>query len=191
LRSLLVRVVELAGNQREGGSTLAVRSSRGEPKTSGRTQRERDEDRENARTRQETRGENKKSARATRWKTRGDLLFCLGVARVHLIYQTLRNAEGTTPKLNRYPSEAPALQRALRPHVASCNAPALRPYELQRVPTSCDVSLRRCDVSLRCCDVSSRCCDVRQVLTGFEGCHRTRDSADPTTPRNNTEQRSQ
>jgi len=91
----------------------------------GGTQRERDEDRENARTRQETRGENKKSARATRWKTRGDLLLRLGVARVHLIYQTLRNAEGTTPKLNHYPSEAPALRRALRPCVASCDAPAL------------------------------------------------------------------
>jgi len=138
----------------------------------GRTQRECDEDRENVRTRQETRGENKKSARATRWKTRGDLLLSLGVARVHLIYWTLRNAEGTTPKLNHYPSEAPALRRALRPcvascdapalrpRIASCDAPALRPYKLRRVPTSFDVSLRRCDVSLRCCDVSSRCCDV-------------------------------
>jgi len=56
--------------------------------------------------RQETRGENKKSTRATRWKTRGDLLLVLGVARVHLIYWTLRNAEGTTPKLSHYPSEA-------------------------------------------------------------------------------------
>jgi len=138
-----------------------VRSSRGEPKTRGRTQRERDEDREDTRTRQETRGENKKkSARATRWKTRGDLLLFLGVARVHLIYRTLRNAEGTTPKLNHYPSKAPALRRALRPHVASCDAPALRPYELRRVPTSCDVSLRHCDVSLRCCDVSSQCSDA-------------------------------
>jgi len=43
---------------------------------------------------------------------RGDLLLCLGVARVHLIYRTLRNAEGTTPKLNHYPSEAPALRRS-------------------------------------------------------------------------------
>jgi len=41
----------------------------------GRTQRERNEDREDARTRQETQGENKKSARAMRWKTRGDLLL--------------------------------------------------------------------------------------------------------------------
>jgi len=73
--SLLVRVVEPAGNRREGGSTLAVRSSRGEPKMRGRTQRERNEDREDARMRQETRGENKKSARATRWKMRGDLLL--------------------------------------------------------------------------------------------------------------------
>jgi len=109
ISSLLVRVVKPAGNRREGGSTLAVRSSRGEPKTRGRTQRERDKDREDARMRQETRGENKKSARATRWKTRGDLLLLLGVARVHLIYRTLRNAEGTTPKLNHYPSEALAL----------------------------------------------------------------------------------
>jgi len=36
--SLLVRVIEPAGNRREGGSTLAVRSSRGEPKMWGRTQ---------------------------------------------------------------------------------------------------------------------------------------------------------
>jgi len=70
----------------------------------------------------------------------------LGVARVHLIYQTLRNAEGTTPKLNHYPSEAPALRRALRPRVASCDAPALRPYELRRVPTT----LRRFPTMLRC-----------------------------------------
>jgi len=147
---------------KRGGSTLAVRSSRGEPKTRGRTQRERDEDRENARTRQETRGENKKSARATRWKTRGDLLFCLGVARVHLIYRTLRNAEGTTQKLNHYPSEAPALQRALRPRIASHDAPALRPYKLRRVPTMlrCFSTMLRCflyDVamfSLRCSDAS-------------------------------------
>ena len=88
---------------------------------------------------------------------RGDLLLRLGVARVHLIYRTLRNAEGTTPKLNHYPSEAPALRRALRPRVASRNAPALRPYELRRVPTSCDASLRRCDVSLR---VATRPYDV-------------------------------
>jgi len=73
--SLLVWVVEPAGNRREGGSTLAVRSSRGEPKMRGRMQRERDEDREDTRTRQETQGENKKSARAMRWKTRGDLLL--------------------------------------------------------------------------------------------------------------------
>ena len=137
-----------------------MRSSRGEPKTRGRTQQERNEDREDARTRQETRGENKKSARATRWKMRGDLLLFLGVARVHLIYRTLRNAEGTTPKLNHYPSEAPALRWALRLRVASCDAPALRPYELRRFPTSCNVSLQRCDVSLRCCDVSSQCSDA-------------------------------
>jgi len=132
--SLLVRVVEPAGNRREGGSTLAVRSSGGEPKMGGgRTRRERDEGREDVRTRQETRGENKKSARATRWKTRGDLLFFFfWVARVHLIYQTLRNAEGTTPKLNHYPSEAPAL----RLRVTSCDAPALRPYELRRFSTT-------------------------------------------------------
>jgi len=67
--------------------------------------------------------------------------FRLGVARVHLIYRTLRNAEGTTPKLNHYPSEAPAL----RPHVASRDAPALRPYELRRVPTT----LRRFPMMLR------------------------------------------
>jgi len=33
----------------------------------------------------------------------------VGVARVHLIYRTLRNTEGVAPKLNHYPSEAPAL----------------------------------------------------------------------------------
>jgi len=92
----------------------------------GRTQRERDKGREDARTRQETRGENKKSARATRWKTRGDLLLCLGVARVHLIYRTLRNAEGTTPKLNHYPSEAPALRRSC----ASTLRVATFPYDV-------------------------------------------------------------
>ena len=89
-------------------------------------QRRREDEEEGARERARTRGDSKKTrgreekleekekknARATRWKTRGDLLL-LGVARVHLIYRTLRNAEGTTPKLNHYPSEAPALRRAL------------------------------------------------------------------------------
>jgi len=67
---------------------------------------------------------------------RGDLLLCFGVARVHLIYRTLRNAEGTTPKLNHYPSEAPGLQQALQPRIASYDAPALQPYELQHFPTT-------------------------------------------------------
>jgi len=102
-----------------------------------------------------------RKAQGQRGGRRGETFFCcLGVARVHLIYRTLRNAEGTTPKLNHYPSEAPALRQALRPHIASRNAPALQPYELRRVPTSCDVSLRCCDVSLRRCDVSLRRCDV-------------------------------
>jgi len=142
IRSLLVRVVEPAGNQREGGSTLAVRSSRGEPKTRGRTQQERDEDREDARMRQETQGENKKSARATRWKTRGDLLLCLGVARVHLI--------SDSEKCGRHNSETKPLP------LRSSGTSTLLRFN----PTSCDVSLRCCDVSLRCCDVSLRCCDV-------------------------------
>jgi len=50
----------------------------------------------------------------------------LGVARVHLIYRTLRNAEGATPKLCYYPSEAPVL----RPCVATRDAPVLQPYKL-------------------------------------------------------------
>jgi len=54
----------------------------------------------------------------------------------------VRDGGGTTPKLNHYPSEAPAL----RPRVASCDAPALRPYELRRVPTT----LRRFPTMLRC-----------------------------------------
>jgi len=31
--------------------------------------------------------------------------FCFGVARVHLIYRTLRKVEGATPKLSHYPSQ--------------------------------------------------------------------------------------
>jgi len=65
---------------------------------------------------------------------RGDLLLLLGVARVHLIYRTLRNAEGVTPKLNHYPSEAPALQWVLQLRIVSCDAPALRPYRLRCFP---------------------------------------------------------
>ena len=80
---------------------------------------------------------------------RGDLLLFFGVARVHLIYRTLRNAEGTTPKLNHYPSEAPAL----RPHVASCDTPALRPYELRHFSTT----LRRFPTMLRCFSTTLRC----------------------------------
>jgi len=44
-------------------------------KTRGRMQEECEEDRENVRPRQETQGEDKKCVRATRWKTRGDLLL--------------------------------------------------------------------------------------------------------------------
>jgi len=147
-------------------------------------QRRREDDEEGARERARTRGDSKKNtrrreeknARATRWKTRGDLLLGLGVARVHLIYRTLRNAEGTTAKLNHYPSEAPALRRALRPRVASCNAPALRPYELRCVPTSCDVSLRvaTCpyDVAMFLYDVATYLHDVLMLRT--EGLDRFR-----------------
>jgi len=123
--------------------------SRGDART---RRRARGRGREREETLRKTRGQEekleekrRKNARATRWKTRGDLLLCLGVARVHLIYRTLRNAEGTTPKLNHYPSEAPALRWALRPRVASRDAPALRPYELRRVPTT----LRRIFMMLR------------------------------------------
>ena len=55
----------------------------------------------------------------------------------------------TTPKLNHYPSEAPPLRRALRPRVASRDAPVLRPYELRRFPTMCDISSRCSDASCR------------------------------------------
>jgi len=110
---------------------------------------------------EKTRGQDKKlegktrKAQGQRGGRRGEtFFFCLGVARVHLIYQTLRNAEGTTPKLNHYPSEAPALRRALRPHVASRDAPALRPYELRR---SCASTLR---VATRPYDVATFPYDV-------------------------------
>jgi len=75
--------------------------------------------------------EKRRKMRERRGGRRGEtFFFFIGVARVHLIYQTLRNAEGTTLKLNHYPSEAPALRRALRPRVASHDTPALRPYKL-------------------------------------------------------------
>ena len=93
---------------------------------------------------------------------------CLGVARVHLIYRTLRNAEGTTPKLNHYPSEAPALRRALRPRVASRDAPALRPYKLRRIPTT----LRRFPTMLRCFSTMLR--RIFTMLRRTEGLDRFR-----------------
>ena len=101
-------------------------------------------------------------------ETRGDLLLCLGVARVHLIYRTLRNAEGTTPKLNHYPSEAPALRQALRPRIASRDAPALRPYELRRIPTM----LRRFPTMLRCFSTMLR--RIFTMLQRTEGLDRFR-----------------
>jgi len=89
-----------------------------------------------------------------------------------------------------YLGPCPQCQQALRPHVVSCDTPALRPYELQHVPTT----LRCFPTTLRCIFTMLRCIFmmlrhfVRRVLTGFEGCHRTRDSANPTAPRNDTEQ---
>jgi len=136
--SLLVWVVEPAGNRREGGSTLAVRSSRGDART---RRRARGRGREREETLRKRKGERRNSRRreekceSDEVEDEGRRSCSLGVARVHLIYRTLRNVEGTTPKLNHYPSEALALQWALRPRVASCDAPVLRPYELRRVPT--------------------------------------------------------
>jgi len=99
--------------EERGGSTLAVRSSRGDARTRRRargrgqereeTLRKREGERRNSRRREEKHESDKVEDEGR------PSSFFLGVARVHLIYRTLRNAEGTTPKLNHYPSEAPAL----------------------------------------------------------------------------------
>jgi len=105
-------------------------------------QRQHEDEEEGARERAGTQGDSKKTRgreEKLEEKRKSDEVedegrpssFFLGVARVHLIYQTLRNVEGTTLKLNHYPSEAPALRRVLQPRVASCDAPALRPYKLR------------------------------------------------------------
>jgi len=113
------------------GDARTRRRARGRGQEREETLRKREGKRRNSRRREEKRESNKVEDEG-----RPSSFFFLGVARVHLIYRTLRNAEGTTPKLNHYPSEAPALRRALRPRVASRDAPALRPYELRRVPTT-------------------------------------------------------
>jgi len=131
--------------------------SRGDARTRRRARgrgQEREETLRKTRGREEKLEEKRRKTRERRGGRRGEtFFFFLGVARVHLIYRTLRNAEGTTPKLNHYPSEALALRRALRPRVASCDAPALRPYELRRVPTT----LRRFPTMLRCFSTMLRC----------------------------------
>jgi len=139
---------------RKAHAIKAGRTSRVQQREREETLRKREGKRRNSRRREE------KNARATR----GDLLLCLGVARVHLIYRTLRNAEGTTPKLNHYPSKAPAL----RPRVASRDAPALRPYELRRVPTT----LRRFPTMLRCFSTMLR--RIFMMLRRTEGLDRFR-----------------
>ena len=92
------------------------------------------------RARGETRGEEKKNARAMRWKTRGDLLVCLGVARVHLIYRTLRRHNSETKPLPLRSSGASTgastACRELRRSCASTLRVATFPYELQHFPTT-------------------------------------------------------
>jgi len=116
----------------------------------GRTQEECKEDRENMRRTRKTWGEDKKKHKDNEVEDKGRPSSLLGVARVHLIYWTLRNAEGATPKLHCHFSEALALWWALRqvlqPHIASHNTP-------MQVMTSCDISLRHCDVSSQCSNI--------------------------------------
>ena len=78
------------------------RRARGRGREREETLRKREGKRRNSRRREEKR-------ESDEVEDEGRPSSCLGVARVHLIYRTLRNAEGTTPKLNHYPSEAPAL----------------------------------------------------------------------------------
>jgi len=136
------------------GNARTRRRARGRGREHEETLRKREGKRRNSRRREE-------KCKSDEVEDKGrPFFFRLGVARVHLIYRTLRNAEGTTPGLNHYPSEAPALRRALRPRVASRDAPALRPYELRCFSTTLrrfSTTLRRIFTMLRCIFTMLRC----------------------------------